>query len=450
MHSRTYRKSAKPWAILIACCIVDMIGLTVPVTMFSVFLTPIKDSLGLSMSHVQIYNTAMMVTTILTTALGSRILRLGVGKVIAASSIGIMAGYWVLALHPGVGAIVFAGIMAGCYPLLSIFTMPIVIGNWFFKNQGTWISVCIAMSGLGGLIMSPVVTSLIASYGWQAAAMMASSSLVIPFLLGAFLIRESPLPQGILPQGATAEDLEKEETDSKVAQEHEQDPQTVFMPGATYAQAVKSPAFIFCAIALFSTGFQSAYATNMNPLVQSAGYGAEAAAIALMGMSLGNLIGKPVWGILRDRIGAFLTGCFSFGLFSLGLALCIYCMFVPNGVLMTIVAFLIGFGGTSGLNMPSLYVKDSFGSLEFGKIYSSLMGVRSIGAAVVYPLVGILFDATGSYLALVVVLIVAGLIIIPTGYFSVKMGRKLWRTDTSVFGAPRDADISLQANPVTK
>lgn len=428
-QGKTYRKSSKPWLVLVACCIVDAFGFTLGTTGYSVFLTPIRESLGLSMFEAQLYNTTCMACTIISTFFGARILRIGAGKVIAICSGMIIFGYNLMGLAPSVASIAIAGCLGGiAYPLLSIFTMPIVVGNWFHTRQGTWISICLAMSGFGGFVFSPVATALIASFGWQMALSLVSLVLIVPLLLGVFVIRLNPLDQGILPHGATMEDITAPRETSEEA--------SIDMPGLEFAKAIRTPAFIFLLVVMFSIGIQSGYAGNMNPIMQSAGYTAAIAGFGMSAMSLGNLVCKPIVGVLRDRFGAILSGLIGYGTLIVGLLLLIAGMFIHNDILMLAAAFIAGLGGGSGLVMPSLYTKDAFGSKDFDHIYSLQMGVRSIGCAVAAPLAGVMFDASGDYISSIMLWVVASAIVIVGGYFAVRLGRKAWGASTKVLGRP--------------
>ena len=423
-----YRQSSKCWLVLVACCIVDGLGFTLGTTGYSVFLTPIREGMGLSMTEAQLYNTTCMACTIISTFFGAKILRIGAGKVIAISSAMIIIGYNMMGFMPSVASIAIAGCLGGiAYPLLSIFTMPIIVSNWFHKRQGTWISVVLAMSGFGGFAFSPIATQLIADFGWQSALSIVSIIMVIPLLLGVFVIRENPLDQGILPHGATIED---------VKQSAEQKKAVVEMPGVKLAEILKSPSFFICGISLFAIGLTSGYAGNMNPIIQDVGYSAAIAGYGMSAMSLGNLVCKPIIGVLRDRFGAILSGLWGYSMLVIGFLLLIAGMGGGNTVLVLVAAFVAGLGGGSGLVMPSLYTKDAFGSKDFDRIYSIQMGIRAVGCAVAAPLAGIMFDASGGYFTSIVFWIIAGICAMSFGTLAVKRGRRLWGASTKGLCTP--------------
>lgn len=431
--TKALRESSRCWAVLIACCVVDAFGFTLGTTGYSVFLTPIRTSLGLTMFEAQMYNTACMFCTIISTLIGARLMKIGAGKVVAVCSVLIIIGYNLMGFFPSVVTIAIAGCLGGlAYPLLSIYTMPVVIGNWFYKRQGTWISVCLAMSGLGGLVFSPLATSLIAAFGWQAALSICSAIMIPLCLLGVFLIRTNPIDLGILPHGATMSDIE----DSASASKEQQG--AIDRPGLTLKAAAKTPAFALLIVVLFCIGLQSGYAGNMNPMIQASGYSAAIAGVGLSAMSLGNLVCKPIVGILRDHCGAMFSGMCGYGAFIIGMALVLMGMASYNEGLIIAAAFVTGLGGGSGLVMPSLYTKDTFGSKDFDRIYSIQMGVRSAGCAVAAPLAGILFDATGGYAANVIFWIVVSALVIVVGCMAVISGRKRWAKSIKFFGRPAE------------
>ena len=420
---KTYRTSNKCWVVFAACCLVDMIGFTVPTTCFSVFLTPMKEALGLTMFQVQLYNTAMMICTIVSTMFGDKFMKMGAGKLTAVMSAAVMVGYLLMAFVPSIASITLAGCLAGiAYPLLSIYTMPVIVGNWFATRQGTWISLVLACSGLGGLIISPLATSLIASFGWQHAMALVSLLMLVPLACGVFVIRTSPLEQGILPHGATSDELEGARGQGDGSAEPPE------LAGATLGDALRTPAFYLVAIAMFGIGITSAYAGNMNPIIQAAGYSAATAAAGLSAMSLGNLVCKPILGIMRDALGAVPSGAIGYGCMILGFVLIFASTALGSPAFVIVAAFITGLGGGAGLIMPSLYVKDAFGSKDFDRVYSIQMGVRSVGSAVAAPIASLVYDLAGGYNPAIALWTLASAAIIVTGWAGVKLGRAGWES----------------------
>ena len=429
-ETKTYRTSRKCWVVLLACCLTDAVGFTIGTTLFSVFLTPMKTAMELTMTQAQIYNTTCMACTIISTFFGDKFMRMGAGKMVAIMAAAEMIGYNLMGFFPSVATMAIAGCLGGiAYPLLSIYTVPVIVGNWFHSRQGTWISIGVACSGLGGLILSPFSTSLIATFGWQRALSLTSLVCLIPLLCGIFIIRENPLDQGILPHGATLEDLEKDKEEKDAAKALE-------LPGLTLKEALHSPAFYILAVSLFCIGITSGYAGNMNPIIQAAGYSATTAAAGLSAMSLGNLFCKPILGIMRDRLGAVLSGICGYMCLIIGFACILFSTAIGNTTFIIVTAFITGLGGGAGLIMPSLYTKDALGSKDFDRIYSIQMGIRACGCAVAAPLAGVMFDASGGYTTSIVMWMCAAAVIFIFGFIAVKLGRRAWGGSPKILGRP--------------
>ena len=51
--------------------------------------------------------------------------------------------------------------------LFAIVPLTIIINHWFVEKHGLATSIVLSFSGIMGSILSPVLSSIIASYGWQ-------------------------------------------------------------------------------------------------------------------------------------------------------------------------------------------------------------------------------------------------------------------------------------------
>ena len=49
----------------------------------------------------------------------------------------------------------------------SFMLITIILGNWFYKNLGTFSGIAIAFSGIGSAIASPIITKMLEIHGYQ-------------------------------------------------------------------------------------------------------------------------------------------------------------------------------------------------------------------------------------------------------------------------------------------
>ena len=404
------------------------LGFFIPSMMVSVFVKPLM-AFGLSDTAAPLlsYYTVQLLFSIPVLLLGGSLLKkIGASWMVLVGAV-CCGGSWIaFGLAPSMPMFYVTAALNSLYPLCSLFMIPVLINNWFYKNKGLWTSLALAFSGVGSFILSPFITDVIINSGWQTAAIGMGALLAIALgLIGIFVIRLSPIPLGILPQGATQEDVEE-----MLAKEAERDNTKMLdLPGVEWKKAIKSPAFVFIAITMLLIGVLSAFNTNVNTLVQSANYGAVVAGFTMSAAAVGQIIGKPIAGAIKDRFGAGAGNAFGFGVTAIGLVLYVAALYIHQDMLIYAAGFVTGTGITSTLNMPALITDDAFGLKDYETLYSLDSSLRALGLAITNPIMGTILDTTGTYLSGLFIWIAAAILVIPMAFIGVRMGHKLWKND---------------------
>lgn len=418
-----YKKSNRCWAVLIGCCLMAAIGFTIPITCWTVCMTPVIKYLGIGYTQASLYMTAATFVSIIPMVFGARLIRFGAGKLVAISGVLCALGFILLASFPSASMIVVAGVITGLfYPLTSLYTAPVVIKNWFYKKQGTFTAVALAFIGVGGIILSPLTTSLIASMGWQGAMItIAVVEIVIQVLVGIFLIRLNPIDMGILPYGSTEEDILAITDKGEMRQDMDK------VPGIKFGESFKMPVAWLMLVVFLGLGAMATVTTNVNPMIQKFGFNAAAAGIALSAGSLGNITGKLIMGWASDKKGAQF-GCLVASVMAIvGFVGYILSFTVfPNDAFLCISAFVCGNGCCMATMMPPLVGMDAFGPKDYDRIYGFFSAIRGVMAAVMTTMVGSMVDASGSYMSTLIFWIIAAIVLVPFAYMGIKAGRKIW------------------------
>ena len=417
-----FRKSARTWAVLIGCCIMSAIGFSVPVTGFSVMAKPIIATTGCSVAEVMLYSTAMAISSIVIFAVGGKLFKLGAGKNVAIA--GIVGGFAFifLAAFPSVQMIVVAGLMVGLsYPMTSIYAAPIVVNQWFYKKQGTFTAIVLAFIGVGGAILSPVMTAMIASMGWQTTMVIWGIVLiVVQVCVGAFLICTSPLPLGILPYGATKEDVRKI-LDGAGKQE---DPEK--LPGLTLRESFTTPVFWLMAVVFICFGVMAVVTPNVNTMVQVSGFSAMVAGFAVSCSSIGNIVGKLVMGWVKDKKGAAWATAAAALMAVAGFSFYIAAFTSMNEIMVYVGAFIGGCGVCMATMMPPLVASDAFGPRAFAVLYGLGSTLRAIAGGIGSPAAGAIYGSSGSYVPNLLIWIVFAIVAVPFAFIGIKAGQKRW------------------------
>ncbi len=286
-----------------------------------------------------------------------------------------------------------AGVLLGIGNSVILYLLvPVIFGRWFKKNVFTLVGIGMAMTGIGGMVFSPIATSIIVANGYHTAYLIYAAITLIVGLPCAFLIKSNPADKGLEPVGydakaeAAAADAAKNAT----------------VEGVTVHVALSKPAALIV-LALYAAAVNFGLTMNfyLPTYVKSLADALPGVDVAMAGATLasavmfGSLIGKIVLGWTNDRS---VKGSVIFGLLSgiVGLALVLWG--VGISVLLAYVGgFLFGIFFASATTTTPAIIRLAFGSLDYSKIYAYVTGVCALFAAGGSTIWGMIYDGTGSF-----------------------------------------------------
>lgn len=352
----------------------------------SLFTLPISESLGISTTT---YSVAMMPYTLVcfagTCLTGYLFARFGYKKT-ALVSLGVVALSLVLTANARsvwmfcLSKILFGLGYGACFTAGSVR----IIKDWFWKHQGLVLGAVNMATGIGGSLMTVVLTGVMEQKDWRAANLVAAG-IVASIGLMYVLIKDRPDHLGRRAYGFGTKVTAKKKTTN-------QDPH---WPGFSLGEQLKRPAFyLMCLCVLASCTCIYMTSSFMIPHFRSLGYSAGEAATYQSVYMLILAVVKLAVGFFYDRFGAkpVMTVCMScaiIGQLMLGLvdhpALC----FVG------IAFFAVGLCMTS-LVVP-LLATPLFGYKACLSIGGIFMGLCSLASIFSNPLSSLCYDNTGTY-----------------------------------------------------
>lgn len=423
---QTFKKSNRPMILFIGCCLLSGTAFTLPLTCFSVFVPPLIGMLQASVTQITLYFTLLSIGAIFSCIFGPRLLRINASAVVTIAAIIMGGGYIALATAPSVATVWVAGLLSGlCYPLTSSLLIPILINNWFAKNQGTFVGIAFAMVGIFGAIFSPIFTAIIQTTGIKSALIVMGVIIIVVIgLIGLFLVRLSPLAMGILPWGATQEEAQK------IAAGNSAGPMkgaNANLPGFEFKQIFSSPAFYLTVFACICFGFVGTMNTQLNTIVQVSGFDPVVAGIVVSALSVGMFIGKILNGAIKDRAGAtvsILSACIIGIIAFISLACAIV---YANVYLLYVAAFLAGFCTCLANVAPPLVTADTFGPKDYANILGVMTAMVNAGMAIATPIFASVFDSTGSYMPIIIAVIAVVVIELIACSCGIRQGQKFWK-----------------------
>lgn len=94
--------------------------------------------------------------------------------------------------------------------------ISVVVTNWFNLKRGLAVSAALCGSGFGGMILSPIASTVIANYGWRTAyVVLGMICLVAALPIPVIFFRTKPSEKGLLPLGAELSDEEIKEAERR-------------------------------------------------------------------------------------------------------------------------------------------------------------------------------------------------------------------------------------------
>lgn len=252
------------------------------------------------------------------------------------------------------------------------------IARWFVKRRGLMTGVVASGMGIGSIILSPVISQLILTYGWRTAYIIISIIALIVIVVAAQFLKRDPRQIGLAPYGEVTEW-------ASVPQSRD----------FTYQQAIRTRQFwLVCAIYFLFGYNQPTIMVHIVPYATGLGIPPIAAAGILAIIGAASVVGRIIIGGASDRIRAksSLIGSLILLLFSLAwleFADSLWALYIFG------IAFGFAWGGISA--MQALVAAELFGLTALGVIVGNFSFGFCLGGLFGPTISGYMFDLFGSY-----------------------------------------------------
>ncbi len=395
MHSNVVEKtlpSPRHLMVVAACIAMTGIPCALMVSCASIFYTPVSQSLGIARSELTLYLSVMNVVMMVTLPLWGRVFS-HVSKRVSLSAVAVCAALGFLGMSMGQAAWHFyiCGALFGValVPLLYL-AVPTLINAWFARRAGFFVGLCMAFTGIGGVVFNIVGSAIIASgdEGWRLAYLaFAALTLVGVLPLTTLAIRDTPEELGLVPYGA---DGGCEGTGFSATADADEG------PSAAKAMRMRSfwALFAFCGLITLNQNVFHLFASYASSFDKTAPQVAAAAGVVASVAMAGQALGKVLLGAINDR--SVRAGVL-FGMAS-GIAGATLMLLVPQRVgLLMLGAFLFGFAYAMTIVETPLLVRRVFGGRDYASIYSRVSMAGTLVGTVAVPGLSLLVEGTGSY-----------------------------------------------------
>ncbi|MSQ61710.1 MAG: MFS transporter [Dehalococcoidia bacterium] len=389
------------WYIVMAGA-VSIAGATgITVLGFSLFVGPVRDELGWSVTVISIgYSIRSFEQGLLSPFTGNLLDRFGPRRM---AIIGICTTAVGLALfsqiqevwHYYVASMVLAvgqSLGAGGNP----FTLAVM--QWFSRKRGRAAGLMNLGNGSGYLVV-PLIAILLAAFGWRETLLILAGAVLVILLPLAMVLRWGPERYGLLPDGERAEPDGDEVAAANA-------PVRAMMSGSgmSVGEALRTRAFFCLMLAGVASGASfNTWNVHLVPHLTNQGFSTSTASLFIAAFGLISLAARVSVGWFGDRLGRHNVYMLAFLFLGLGYAL--FAFLSPDRPYLLPIYFLANTTGMAGFSvLGQTMVADYFGTRRFGTI-RGLNGTLAMPFGIGMPiLAGWMFDHYGDYqLAFVIV-----------------------------------------------
>ncbi len=365
------------WVIVAAGAVITCLAMG---AMFAlpVYLQPIADQTGWSRGGISMAMTVgFVVMGVAGFFWGTLTDRIGARPVVLIAAIMLGLGLFIssratdlLVFQIAYGGLVGASGGAFFAPLIAT-----TLG-WFDKNRSLAVSLVSLGGGIAPMVITPLATILIATYGWRDAMMFTAITAAVLIVPAAFLIRRAPEAVAAAPNPAS---------DVAPAEPRPSNMAAVF----------RTPQFFVLAGVFFLC-----CAAHSGPIFHTVSYAMLCGASALAAASIysvegvAGLFGRLFFALLADRIGVKRVIVVGLMLQAAGIYGYIYVSELPQFYMLAVVLGMV-YGGV--MPLYSVLARDYFGPKVMGTVLGGITMTSSIGMAFGPVGGGWLFDTFGDY-----------------------------------------------------
>jgi MFS family permease len=376
-----------------------------------IFFTPVSEALGVGKGAFAFYMTVLCLAMFFTLPVAGKLMATqDVRVVLSAAVITVGASLFAMGFFDAVWQFYIAGAFIGIgQSFLLYLAVPTLINRWFRQKAGFFLGLCMAFTGVGGVLFNPLGDYLIQHYGWQTGyRVFGGLALLIALPFTLLAIRSYPADKNLRPYG----DIDQG------------DGAPTMLFGVLATDALKSRAFYALVIFAGLTGFVSvvyqflpSYASSL-PLNNT--IPALAGTLAAAAMA-GQAVGKLGLGVISDKsISAGMWTAILCGIIGL-----LVLWLLPSYLSALLIAgFLFGPFYACALVQVPLMTKAVFGIRDYSQIYSRISMFSAIMAALGATAWGYLIDWLGFpilFIASLAILVVIALL----GNYAIKSRAKL-------------------------
>lgn len=284
--------------------------------------------------------------------------------------------------------------LAASFAMSAAIPLSGLVNRWFVRQRSRAMSFAQTGVSVGGLVLVPVMTGLIATRGIQSATVVLATLVLAVALPAIFvLVRDDPKHLGLTPDG------ELPFPDDRRALGHRSE-RSWRARDAIRTSTFFSLAFSFAAILVCQTGVAVHHLHLLREHMST-----SEAALGAATIPLGSIVGRLIAGRLADR---FEKKHVAGALFAIQALAILALSMASDPAPLLFASFLFGLTIGAVFMLQGLLVADMFGLPSYGRVFGALNFVTGIGGGLGPLAIGLLAEGLGGYApALRILLVIA-------------------------------------------
>ena len=379
----------------------------------SLFLAPVSQELGMGIGTLSLYFSIMSVVTVLWLPFAGKLINRYPIRILALLAAALHAltfagfgllnhvlGWYLLAIPQAMGAAILVSLMG-----------PILIHRWFPHNSGLVLGIQMAFVCLFAAILQPIISWLIEVDGWRRAYLVAGMLTFLVVVIAALVfLRDRPA------KGEVVEKAEKSEA--------EENGDGIEVPEKI---ATNSASFMLLLIFMIAMTGAAVFTQHIPTYGGLLHYSLSQVGSVMALYSVGSAVGSIAIGLICDRIGGLKT-CYGIILLWV-LAVAGFLCSRAGFAVFAASAFLHGITSSSIAVIAPILTLIFYGKMDYEKIYAKVSMGAPLASILLVPAYGYIYDATGSYLPVLIFL----LVLLGVAGFGIMLG---WRMRCTAAGCP--------------
>ena len=321
--------------------------------------------------------------------------RFGPKILIAFSGISLGMGYLLMSYMQSPWQLfLLYGLLVGIgYSTHDVITLS-TVARWFITRRGMMSGIVKVGTGCGQLCVPLIATALIAAYGWRSSCFIIGAAALAALVAVSRAMRRDPQAMGLMPDGGNST------FDSNVITAEE--------GGLTLQKALRTRQFwTLCIVEFAIFTCLLTVVVHIVPHARDLGLRPSIAAGVLSTIGGVSMLGRFTMGTVNDGIGGRRSLIICFIILLGGLA----CLQVSSSAWMLFIfATIYGFAHGGLFTVMSPTVAEMFGTGSHGLLFGLVLFSGTLGGAVGPLMAGRIFDLTGSYRVVFMILTVMALI----------------------------------------